>query len=251
MLAQALVAERAQGRLLAALGEQVVDRLVRALQRAGDGGRGGVERLRDLGGREAEHVAQDQRRALARGQVLERRDERQLDALALLVPSLRPDPPVRDPRHPVGQRLEPDRLGQRRAGQAVRLRRRPVVDRQHPLRPPLDHPQAAVRRDPVQPAPQRAAALEPGRARASCAAARSGARPRRRAASRASGSSARAARSGTARSGPRTRARRRARRLRASGGRGRDRGSLGLRPGWRLGIHRSVLRFVTNCALRV
>ena len=72
-------------------------------------------------GREAEHVAQDQHRALARGQVLERRDERELDALALLVARLGAGAAVRDPRHPVGQRLEPDRLRQRLAERAVRV----------------------------------------------------------------------------------------------------------------------------------
>jgi hypothetical protein len=45
----------------------------------------GLERLGDLAGRESEDLAQNEHRALARGQVLERGDERQLDALALLV----------------------------------------------------------------------------------------------------------------------------------------------------------------------
>ena len=100
--AQALVAQRAQGRLLALLGQQVVDRPVGALQGAGDRGRRGVERLGDLGGREAEHVAQDQHRALARGQVLERGDERELDALALLVARLGPARPSAIPAIPSG-----------------------------------------------------------------------------------------------------------------------------------------------------
>ena len=210
--------------LLALLGQQVVDRPAGALQRAGDGGRGGVEHLGDLGGGEAEHVAQDQHGALARGQVLERRDEGELDALALLVARLRRRRGRPRCRHLVGQRLEPDRLRQRLAEPAVCVGGRTVADREDPLRPALDQPQAAVRRDPVEPAAQRAARPRSRRGRASCAAAPPGARPRRRAASRASGSSARAARRGRGRSGPRTRARRRASRLGAPGGRGRGRG---------------------------
>ena len=46
-----------------------------------DGG-GRAELLGYLGRGETEHFAQDQRRPLKRGQVLQRRDERELDALA-------------------------------------------------------------------------------------------------------------------------------------------------------------------------
>ena len=87
-LAQPLVAERAQGGLLALLGKPLVDRLAGALQGAVHRGDGRLERLGDLAGREAEHLAQDQHGALVGRQVLERRDERQLDALALLVARL-------------------------------------------------------------------------------------------------------------------------------------------------------------------
>ena len=155
----------------------------------------------------------------------------ELDALALLVAGLRAGAPVRDPRHPVGQRLEPDRLGQRLAGRAVRVRRRPVVDRQHPLRPPLDQPQAAVRRDPVQPAAQRAAALEAGEPAPAA---------QQRLLERVLGVVQRAEHPVAVRvqlgAVGRDQVLERAlvaaaRRLRASGGRGRSRGSLGLRPG--------------------
>ena len=47
-------------------GEALVDRLVGALERAVDRGRRRLERVGDLAGGEAEHVAQDQHRALAR-----------------------------------------------------------------------------------------------------------------------------------------------------------------------------------------
>ena len=80
---------RARGRLLlAALGQYVVDGLPRPLESAVDRRGGRVERLRDLARREPEHFPQDQHRPLARGQMLERHDERELDALPLLVPRL-------------------------------------------------------------------------------------------------------------------------------------------------------------------
>jgi hypothetical protein len=46
------------------------------------------ERLRDLLGGETEHLPKNEHGALPRREVLERRDERQLDGLALLVASL-------------------------------------------------------------------------------------------------------------------------------------------------------------------
>jgi hypothetical protein len=84
-LSDALVPERAERLLLAALGQPLVHRAVGALQDAVDGVGRGVEGLAHLAGREPEHVAQDEHGALARREVLERRDECELDALALLV----------------------------------------------------------------------------------------------------------------------------------------------------------------------
>ncbi len=52
------------------------------LQRAVDRGGRGVEQLGDLGGLPAQHLAQDQRTALAGGQVLQRGDEGEADRLA-------------------------------------------------------------------------------------------------------------------------------------------------------------------------
>ena len=83
-LAQALVVERAKHRLLAALGKALVHRLVGALQCAVDPGRRRLQCRGHLPRREAEHVAEDEHGALARGQVLERRDEGELDASRLL-----------------------------------------------------------------------------------------------------------------------------------------------------------------------
>src|SRR2546430_11933389 len=53
--------------LLALLGEPLIDRLAGALESAVDRGGRGIEGLRDLLGREAEHLPQDQHRALAGG----------------------------------------------------------------------------------------------------------------------------------------------------------------------------------------
>ena len=58
-----------------------VDRRPRPLQGAVDRGDGRVEQLGDLGRGPAEHVAQDQDRPLAAGQVLDRGQEGELDAL--------------------------------------------------------------------------------------------------------------------------------------------------------------------------
>ena len=71
-----------------------------------------------LARREAEHVAEDEHGALARRQVLERRDEGELDALALLVARLRTGEPVLEAQPLIGIGLHPDRFDQRLA-QAV------------------------------------------------------------------------------------------------------------------------------------
>ena len=114
--AHALVAERRQRRLLALLGHPLVDRLVRALERAVDRGGRRVERVGDLGAREAEDVAQDQHRALPRRQVLQRGDERELDALALLVARLGPGDGGVEPELRVGVGLDPHRSTSGSAG---------------------------------------------------------------------------------------------------------------------------------------
>ena len=92
-----------------------------------------------------EHIAEDEHGALARGQVLERRDEGETDALALLVARLRTGEPV-EAEHLVGIGLHPDRLDQGLAEAVVGIGRGGVVDRKHPLGPALDRPQAGVPR---------------------------------------------------------------------------------------------------------
>ncbi len=76
-----------------------------------------------------------------------------------------PRAPRSRPRRPsrlVGVGLDPHGLDQRLAGAVVRVRGRPVVDRQHPLRPPRDCVEAGVGRDPVEPGAERTSICEPG-----------------------------------------------------------------------------------------
>ena len=123
-LAQLLVAERAQGLLLALLGKPLLDRRAGALQRAVHRGDAGVERVRGLLCREAQHLAQDQHRALVRRQQLQGGDEGELHGLALLVAGVRGGVAVLDAEGLVREGLDPDRLHQRLADAAVRVGRR-------------------------------------------------------------------------------------------------------------------------------
>jgi hypothetical protein len=130
---------------------------VRALQGTVDRDWGGVERFGRLARREAEHVAEDEDRALSGGQVLEGGDERELDGLALLVAGggrrqVRED-------H-VGERLDPNRLDERLGNRSVWVGRRAVVDWKDSLRSAPDRPQAGIGGDGVQPGAKRAALLE-------------------------------------------------------------------------------------------
>ena len=67
-----------------------------------------------------------------------------------------------------------------------------MVDRQHTLGPLLDHAQARVGGDPIEPGAKRTSTLEAGESAPGAGAASPAARPRRRPRSRAAGSSARA-----------------------------------------------------------
>ena len=68
--AQPLIADGLQRGLLASCGQSVVDGVVRALQRGVHRGRCHLERLGHLSCREAEHIPEDQDRALLRRDVL-------------------------------------------------------------------------------------------------------------------------------------------------------------------------------------
>ena len=173
------------------LGEAAVGHLgVGALQRGVDRGDGGLERLGDLGGRPAQHVAQDEHRALAGRQVLEGGDEGEPDRVAL-----------GDHDGGVGHRLEPGDLVVLLERVAGHLVGRAEPGGQRPSGPALEVGEADVGGDPVEPGADRGAALEAG-ARPSRRAGTSPARgPRPRAPTRSSGSSAPAARADSARSG--------------------------------------------------
>jgi hypothetical protein len=84
-------------------------------------------------------------------QVLERGDERELDALALLVVRIRAGGRGVEAQSPVWIGLDPDRFDDGLAGAVVRIGGRAIVDGKHQLWPALDSPQAYVRRDGVEP----------------------------------------------------------------------------------------------------
>ena len=219
-LGQLLVAELAQRRLLALLGKLVVDRLAGALQRAVHRCGRGLQRLRDLARREAEHLAQDQRGALVGRQVLQRGDERQLDALALLVAS--PRARRARPRGPASRRdRAPSRPTRRAARPGCRAGRPPGRSRSAARASAASRSRSgrcwwrSCRATSETSCGPRSAA-----ARAMRAAAPPAARPRRRAPSRACGSSARAAPRAAARPGSGRRPRRRPALPRAARGRG-------------------------------
>ena len=161
-----LVAERARRRLLAPIGDPLLDGSAGALEGAVHRGIRRPERLGHLRGGEGEHLPQDQHRALTRWQMLERGDERELHGLALLVPGLRDGVSVLELELLVGVRIDPavhDLRGigpHRSLGGGGSFK----VDRQHPLRPPADDVEADVGRDPIQPRAERAPAVEAGQA---------------------------------------------------------------------------------------
>jgi hypothetical protein len=96
--------------------------------------------------------------------VLQRRDERELQRLALLVASVRGRIPALEPEALVRIRLEPDRLDERLADVLAWPAGRAVADRQRALRPARVRVAAHVRRDLVQPGAKGAATPEPGKA---------------------------------------------------------------------------------------
>ena len=197
-LAGALVAQRPQRLLLGTGRALALELRAGPLQGAVHRGDRGLEDLGGLPGAEAEHVAQEQRRALVGRQELEGGDVGELD---------RPPGPRSAGARPDRARSRPTRPAARRAARAdrPRCRRRPAA-------------RAAC-------APRGRAARRwwrscRARSGASCAprtrtapstppAARPGARRRRRGPSPASGSSARGARGGAARRARRRRPRRR------------------------------------------
>ena len=166
-----------------------LERGARPLQRAVDRRDARVEQLGDLGWPSSAGPRRGSARRAGGRQVLERGHEREADRLARLRDlggiALGAD-------ELVGDRLDPGRLGQR---VQVRLDRARCagprsIGRARRSRP-LEHVEADVGGDPVQPRAQRGAALEAVERRARRAATSPARRPRPRTASRACGSSSR------------------------------------------------------------
>ena len=134
------------------------ERRPRPLQGAVDGCDGRPEELGDLLGPQPQDFAQDQDRPLARWEVLECGDEREPDALA--GDGLFGGIITRDEHAAVRDGLDPGDLGKLRSeGRGGRLRGR-EVHRAGPALPPVQHVEAHVGGDPVQPRPHRRPTLE-------------------------------------------------------------------------------------------
>jgi hypothetical protein len=95
------------------LGEPLAQGRPRALQRALDRRDAQVQQPSGLARRPADHIAEDQHRALAGRQVLDRRHERELDRLALDHHGVRPLVLGRQ-QQPIRVGLEPCLLARRR-----------------------------------------------------------------------------------------------------------------------------------------
>src|SRR6266545_4110547 len=127
-----------------------------ALQRAVHRGDARIEELRHFGRLPAQDFGQDQHCALARRKLLQSRHEREPDRLAR----------DGDVRRIIGHDVvSGDRLDPRLFGTHVQIRRvgtlcRPEIHRTNAALAPLEHVEADVRRDAVEPRPERRAALE-------------------------------------------------------------------------------------------
>ena len=148
--------------MLALCGQSLVGGLVRALERGVDRGGGHLERLGYLFCGEPEHVSKDQDPALPGRDVLQGCDERELDALALLIAGVGGGERVLEFDAPVWVGLDPDGLDERFREWIVWVGRGAVVDREHSVGPSLDRLQAGVGGDRVEPGFERAAAFESG-----------------------------------------------------------------------------------------
>ena len=138
-----------------------LDRLACALQRPVHRDFGDPQHLGDLPGAEGQDVAQHEHRPLAGREQLHRGNEREPDRLACLVARLRLGGAVRQAfEQDVRIGLEPDRL----ADTGGRWRRRRFLrwhrDLPGPPGPVAERVEAPVGRDPVQPGPDRGAALK-------------------------------------------------------------------------------------------
>ena len=136
------------------------DRAPGPLQRAVHRHHGGVQQIGHLGGLPAEHLAQNQDRALPGRQMLQRGDERQPDGV--VQDHLTSRVGVRGGhRRVTGDRLDPGGLRQGGYRGRGRGHRRGQVHRQRAALPTAQHVQADVGGDAVQPGAHRGTALEP------------------------------------------------------------------------------------------
>ena len=126
-----------------------VERGARPLERAVHRGDARVEQLGDLAGLPAEHLAQDEDRALLRRQALERRHEGKSDGFAR-DGDLGRIAAGRD-RDGIGDRLDPERFLERGPERRLGDGRRAHVHRSGAPLAAIEHVEADVRRDPVQP----------------------------------------------------------------------------------------------------
>ena len=133
-----------------------LDRRAGALQRAVDRRHAGVEQLGGLTGLPAKHLAQDQGGPLARRQVLERGHERQAHRLVGdgSLGRVGLDGGVG------GDRLDPGDLGKRVEVRGLGRAGAAEVHRACAAGAAVEHVEAHVRGDPVEPRAQRGAALE-------------------------------------------------------------------------------------------
>ena len=118
--------KEAERPLLIRIGVAARQALPGPLQRAGHRRHRRTRLAGDLGGGESEHLSQQQRRPLRCWQRLQRRDEGELQALALVVAGLRRRRRSAPAQLAVGVGLHPCRLGQRSARPAPRHHRRAV-----------------------------------------------------------------------------------------------------------------------------
>jgi hypothetical protein len=159
---QAAVAERSQGLLLRARTDPCAHGGARTLQAAVDRRDRGLQHRCDLTRAEAHHLAQDEHRALRRGEVLQRGDERQLQPFTLLIARFGIHAPRPDAHRFARIRFDPRRLDLRHAGRRMRRGGRTELVRQHALAPPFEFGQADVGRDGVEPRASRTRIAQAG-----------------------------------------------------------------------------------------
>jgi hypothetical protein len=156
-----VVAGGAAGDLPALVGHALLDGLAGTLKGAVDGRHGCLEELRHLACRESEYLSQDEDRTLAARQVLQRREERELQGLTLLVASFRRCVSAFDPVALARIGLDSDGRSRVVPGMPGRIGRRSLIERQGRPRATCELVEAHVRGDLVQPGSDGSSLLDP------------------------------------------------------------------------------------------